>query len=183
MLDDKIIVLLALAGSLYGSSLQHQLNITIFINKPYMYQKNGTYSGSLNYLLTGYNRYYGSNCGPEGLKINYGPKVATFADLLDLMKSKQPATSDSTIFAFAPVLPTTLDHSVVDEYNIYPILYSRGFTLVANSLTQTKIYRLIVFGFYESATLLVILIVATVIIGSIVWFLVSHFIVLHILHP
>lgn len=182
MLDYKIIVLLALAGSLYGNSLQHQLNITIIINKPYIYQKNGTYYGALNELLTAYNRYGGPNCGPKGLKINYGPRVATYSDLLGLIKSKQSATSDSTIFAFAPVLPTTFDHSVIDGYNLYPILYSPGYTLVANTLTQTKIYRLIVFGFYESATLLVILIVSIVTIGSIVWFLVSDVAVLHILH-
>ena len=171
--DVKISIFLVLIGQLSASSLQHQLNVTILQNEPHIYQKNGNYSGTLVELLSSFNKYYGPACGPRGLYVKYGPQVATYSELLDLIKESRFATSDSTIFALAPVLPTTMDHSYMFAYNIHPILYSPGYTLVAGALTQTKIYRLVVFGFLESATLLVILILATVSVGSIVWFLVS----------
>jgi len=167
----KISLLLALIGQLSARSNQHQLNVTILLNEPYIYQRNGKYSGILVELLSSFNQHYGPACGPRGLDVNYGPQVTTYSELLDLIKKDRVATSDSTIFALAPVLPTTLDHSYMFTYNIHPILFSPGYTLAASALTQTKIYRLVVFGFLESATLLVILILATVSVGSIVWFL------------
>ena len=179
-LDITVWFLLSFVGSLLGSSPQHQLNITIFMNEPHIYHQNGTYHGALPELLNTFNRYYGRSCGPRGLVINYGPMAATYPEFLDAAQTTRHVTSGSTIVAFAPVLATQFDHSIVGKFTMRPILYSPGYTLVARSLTQTKIYRLIEFGFVESVTLLVVLILGIVTIGSIVWFLVSYaFKILH----
>ena len=165
-----------------GSSVQYQLNITVWPNEPYIYEKDGKYDGILIHVLESFNAYHKTRCGPKGLLINYGPNVGSHSELLNMIIADRSPTSSSNILAFGPVMPTELNHTVFSKYEVVTILFSSGFTLVASSVTQTKMYRLVNFGFTDSVTLLVILILATICVGSVVWFLVCnklHYITLH----
>ena len=166
-----------------GSSVQYQLNITVWPNEPHIYEKDGKYDGTLVPFLDGFHAYNKNHsCGSKGLLINYGPSVGSHSELLNLIIADRSPTSSSNILAFGPVMPTELNHTVFSKYEVVTMLYSSGYTLVASAATQTKMYRLVNFGFSDSATLLVILILATICVGSVVWFLVCnklHYITLH----
>ena len=156
-----------------SSATQYQLNITVWPNEPYIYEFNNTFKGTLVQVLQILKHDVYSVCGPKGLRINYRPTAKTHSHLLRAMTTAKEPSSNSTIFAFAPVLPSKIHHQTLFKHYDNLILNSPGYTLVANGITQTKMYRLVAFGFSDSATLLFLLIMATAVAGIIMWFLVS----------
>ena len=158
----------------FATAASYSLNITFWQNKPYLYLESGQVRGTFKRLMAGFKS---KECEPDGFQINYVDEKKTFSDLLESLNSNTShfGENNDTIIAYLPVLPTTsIDHALYYNHDMYTILQSPGYTLVVNMLMLTKMYRIVVFGFFESATLLIILTLSTLGIGGIVWFLVSH---------
>ncbi|XP_065053057.1 uncharacterized protein LOC135682203 [Rhopilema esculentum] len=167
----QICCIILLTLCLFGTAASYSLNITFWQNKPYLFMESGQVQGTFKRLMAGFKS---KECEPDGFQINYVDEKKTFSDLLESLNSNTSHFGEynDTIIAYLPVLPTTsIDHALYHNHDMYTILQSPGYTLVVNSLMLTKMYRIIVFGFFESATLLITLTCSTLVFGGIVWFL------------
>lgn len=169
----SFLLLVVMAGISICSGIQFHLNITILQNKPYIYKNGDRFEGTLVQLLNNFKVNLKGVCGPQGLTYNYGPTAKTYLELITAMRSNEEPASNFTINAFAPILPIYVDHNIYYRHDVSTILKSPGYTLVGSATTQTKLYRLFSFGFYDSVTLFVVLILVTSSFGILMWLLAS----------
>ena len=162
------------------SKFSKELNIEFWPSKPYIYYNGGKLDGYIPKSLTGAH-WGGKECGPDGVKINFLPAKKTHLELITSLEGALTSanattnSSENSIFAWAPILPNhKIIHVTHGASNKIVIMESPGYTLIANGLTQNKIYRVWVFGMTESSTLLVMSLLCTIAAGITIWLVVSQ---------